>query len=432
MIYKLFLLRRLVFFLIYFSVVTLGRAQEVMLNDFLNNARKTNDSLSSVVNLQKIGQLQQQMIQAQTKAPQVDVTADVIVAPFFDNNGRAVDITTNPSPSAYGYDVGITNGGLYAAQLKVTQQLFNQAITNNLLFQNKIQNQGLALTFEEIYHNLQNNITRIYVTAYGYQLQEKLNEDLVTDLQKRLKVIEVLVKNGILLQSDYILVQVNLDQTKITLRQVRNNLRESLRQLYSLSLTPLNQNATLAFPDLEITPKKEDFFFEKRFLNDSLQIEANREVFNNKYKPKITAYVDGGLNAVEIPNIYRKIGASAGLQFSLPIYDGNQRRINAQQSELRQETLLNSRKNGEITKMNNLQSLLDQIAAQGENLDLMTQQLKKQEILQKLYKEKLVRGQVSVIDYLNVIQDYRMQENARIQMQTNLWLLQNQYDYVNW
>lgn len=50
----------------------------------------------------------------------------------------------------------------------------------------------------------------------------------------------------------------------------------------------------------------------------------------------------------------------------------------------------------------------------------------------RLYKEKLVKGQVSVIDYLNVVQNYKMQENARIQMQTNLWLLQNQYNYINW
>ena len=406
--------------------------QEVTLGDFLNNARQTNDSLYSNANLQKIGQLQQDMILAQNKAPQVDAVANALVAPYFDNNGKAVNITTNPSPNAFGYDVGITNGGLYAAQLKVTQQLFNQAISNNLLFQNKVQNQGLALTYKEIYHNLQNNITRIYVTAYGYQLQEELNQTLVKDLEKRLKVIEILVKNGILLQSDYLLVQVNIDQTKITLQQVRNNLWESLRQLYALSLTPLDPNVKLSFPGLSIMPKKERFFFEKRFVNDSLQVAANREVFNNKYKPKISAFVDGGLNAVEIPNIYHRLGTSAGLQFTLPIYDGHQRKINAQQSALRQETLLNSRKNSALTKRNNLQSLLNQISAQDENLNLMEQQLKKQDILMELYKGKLVQGQVSVIDYLNVIQNYRMQENARIQMQTNLWLLQNQYNYINW
>lgn len=425
-------MQKLLFLFLIFIGLSAAHAQDISLGYFLDAAQQTNDSLYSSLNLQKIGQLQQQMILAQNRAPQVDALANVVFAPYFNNNGKVIDITANPSPNAFGYDSGITNGGLYAAQFKVTQQLFNQAITNNLLFQNKAQNQGLALTYAEVYHNLKNNITRVFVTAFGYQLQKGLNETLVADLEKRLKVIEVLVKNGILLQSDYLLVQVNLDQTKIQLQQVRNNLRESIRQLYSISAAPLDQNTILSFPGLAIMPKKEGFFFEKRFVNDSLQIMANREVFNNKYKPKISAFVDGGLNAVRISNIYHKIGASAGLQFTLPIYDGHQRRINAQQSALRQETLLNSRKNREITKENNIRSLLDQISAQGENLDLMEQQLKKQDILMELYKEKLVRGQVSVVDYLNVIQNYKMQENARIQMQTNLWLLQNQYNYINW
>ena len=163
--------------------------------------------------------------------PQSDATANVLVAPFFDNYGKAIDITANPSPNAYGYDVGITNGGLRAAQLQVTHQLFNQAKTNNLLYQNKMQNKGLALSYEEIYHNLRNNITRLYVYAYGYQLQEELNQTLVANLKKRLKVIGVLVKNGILLQSDYLLGQTELDQIKIQLQKVRNSLRETITQL---------------------------------------------------------------------------------------------------------------------------------------------------------------------------------------------------------
>ncbi len=161
-------------------------------------------------------------------------------------------------------------------------------------------------------------------------------------------------------------------------------------------------------------------------------MEADRQVFNNKYKPKISAYVDGGLNAIQIPNIYHKIGASVGLQFNLPIYDGHQKLINEQKSRLRQENLLHTLKNKQKVKEGNLRSLLDQIAAQDNNLALMRQQLKRQEALKDIYKEKLVKGQVSVIDYLNVIQNYRTAENVGIQMQTNLWLLRNQYNYINW
>ena len=409
-----------------------AKAQEVSLDYFLKTAQQTNDSLYSTSILQKITLLQEQMIVAQNKAPQLEAVANVVVAPYFNTNGKVIDITTNPSPNAFGYDVGVTNGGLYAAQLKVTQQLFNQAIVNNLIFRQKVKMDSLALSYDEIYHNLKNNLARLYVTAYGYQMQEKLNEGLIADLETRLKVIEVLVKNGILLQSDYLLVQVNIDQTKINLEQIRNNQRETLRQLYALSALPLDENAKLQFPALVITPTKDEFFYQKRFHNDSLQVEADRQVFNNRYKPKISAYVDGGLNAIQIPNIYHKIGASVGLQFNLPIYDGHQKWINEQKSRFRQENLLHSLQKEKKVKEVNLRSLLDQIGAQDDNLALMRQQLKRQEALRDIYKEKLFKGQVSVIDYLNVIQNYRTAESVGIQMQTNLWLLRNQYNYINW
>ncbi|SDE33253.1 Outer membrane protein TolC [Pricia antarctica] len=417
--------------LVFFTAASL-HAQEADLDYFLKTAQKTDDSLYNTVNLQKIGQLQQQIILAQNKAPQIDALANVVVSPYFNNNGKAVDITTNPSPDAFGYDVGISNGGLYAAQIKVTQQLFNQAVVDNLQFQQRIKNEALALTYEAVYHNLKNNITRVYVTAYGYQLQLALNESLIAELENRLKVIEVLVKNGILLQSDYLLLRVTIDQNKINGEQVRNTLRESLRQLYAICAVPLVQNVALTYPGLVIMPEKKQFFYQKRFANDSLQLEADRKVFDNKYKPKISAYADGGLNAVQIPGIAHRIGASAGLQLTLPIYDGHQKQINAEQSMLQQENLQNSLKNKRQVKQNDLLSLTERIAAQNENLNLMEQQLKRQQIVQQLYKAKLVQGQVSVIDYLTVIQNYRMMENARIQMQSNLWLLQNQYNYLNW
>ncbi|WP_031428297.1 TolC family protein [Flavimarina sp. Hel_I_48] len=417
--------------ILFFCIAQFSHAQEISLSYFLSQAKQNNDSLLNTVNLENIGELRKQMIIAQNRLPQMDALADVLVAPYFDSR-KVVDITTNPSEYAYGYDVGITNGGLYAAQVRVTQQLFNRSITNNLLFQQMVRNGALALNYKEVYHNLKNNLIALYVTAYGYQLQEKLNQQLVDDLQIRLKVIGILVKNGILLQSDYLLLQVTIDQTRIIIGQFRNSLRETERQLYALSSAPIEMGINLSEPKLVIEPSSEHFFYQARFTNDSLQIEADREVFNNKYRPQVSAFADAGLNAVQIPNIYHKVGASAGLQFTLPLFDGHQRRINSQMSLIKQENIQNTLENNRTVKKNNLQSLTDQIAFQEQNLKLMKQQLKNQDVVRKLYRDKLVRGQVSVIDYLNVVQNYRSAESTRIQMQVNLWLLQNQYEYINW
>ncbi|PQB07760.1 hypothetical protein BST83_11820 [Polaribacter filamentus] len=73
-----------------------------------------------------------------------------MVAPYFNNNSQLIAITTTPSSKAFGYDVGITNGCLYAAQVLVTKNLFNKVITENLLFQNKIINTTIAFLSEEL------------------------------------------------------------------------------------------------------------------------------------------------------------------------------------------------------------------------------------------------------------------------------------------
>lgn len=409
-----------------------GYGQKVDLGFFLQKAEGNDPRLMENRNLLKVGALQNDLIRAQKKSFKIDATGDLLFAPFFKSNGKFMDITTNPSPNAYGYDVGITNGGLYSAQINVAKNILNQAIVDNLLFQNKLANQALELTSEEISRNIKKNITATYILTYQFQLQKNLTEDLIASLEKRLKIIGILVKHGILMESDYLLVQVSLNQKRIELQQIENNLRNSFAQLYNLSGIPFQGIKELSAPSLIPAPEKNQFFYQRRFKNDSLQLVADQLVFENKYKPKLSVFANAGVNAVELDNIYHKIGASAGIQLTIPIYDGHQKKINARQNLLKQHNLDYYRQNNQIKKENNLENFQAQITAQIENLNLMEAQLQNQKNVLEVYTAKLVKGQISVIDYLNVVQNYKMAVNTKLQMQTNLWLLQNQYNYINW
>lgn len=381
----------------------------------------------------KIGALQESIIKAQQNSFQVNATSDVLFAPYFNNNGRVISTSIAPSSSAYGYDVGITNGGLYSAQINVTKQLFNKAATANLLFQNKIKNNTLSLSAQEVEHNLKKTISDAYVTAYQLQLQEQFTQEILKDLQNRLQVIEVLVKHAILQESDYLLLQLDIDSKKLELKQIQSNLRVALNQVFTLSGITSQAHIIISEPHFN-TPssaKKENFYLRK-FKNDSLQIKADEAVFDNAYKPQITAYGNTGLNAVEIPNITHKIGMSAGLQISIPIYDGKQRKFTHQQNLLKEQNLEFYKTNAAVQLTNNLQSITNQLDALSENKLLLDNQLKKQQSILEIYKGKLVQGQISIVDYLNVIQSYKLNKYTQIQMQTNIWLLQNQYNFINW
>lgn len=404
------------------------------LDKFLNTAKENAPALLANQNLIKAGEIQNNIIRAQNDAFQVNATSEILVAPYFNNNGRIIDITTTPAPTAYGYDVGITNGGLYSAQINVTKNLFNQAITANLLFQNKIKNEAITLSSEEIVHNLVKNISDAYIMAYQLQLQEGFTKEILIDLEKRLEVLELLVKRGILQESDYLLLQLDIESKKLELQQLQNNLQVSINQLYSLSGMRAQDTGKLEEPKIftEITSEEFIHFYERKFTNDSLQIAADQRVFENAYKPQLTAYGNTGLNAVEIPNIEHKIGLSAGLRLIIPIYDGRQRKLNAQQSKFKEENLEFYRNNAKIQLDNNLESIRNQISALNRNKDLLNKQLSKQEKILEIYKGKLVQGQISIVDYLNVIQNYKRNVYTQLQMQTNMWLLQSQYNFINW
>ncbi|XCF04753.1 TolC family protein [Tamlana crocina] len=420
------------FLFVFFTCVKVFAQNETNLGFFINQAKLNAPILKENSNLLKIGELQTSIIFAQNKAFQVNATSEVLVAPYFNNNGKFIDITTTPSANAFGYDVGITNGGLYSAQINVTKNLFNQAITDDLLFQNKIQNNTIALSSEEIEHNIIKNITDAYIGAYQLQLQEDFTKEILKDLEKRLQVVELLVKRAVLMESDYLLLQLDIEGKKLELEQVQNNLEAAIIQLYSLSGTPIGTIENLEAPSFNSASKPSQFFYEKKFENDSLQIVANQKVFENQYKPQVTAYANTGLNAVETPNIYRRFGASAGLRLTIPIYDGKQRKYNAQQSLLKEESLEFYRENAKIQLDNNLKSIEQQIRALNNNMMLLDKQLKTQQNVLEIYKGKLVQGQVSIVDYLNVIQNYKLNSYTKLQMQTNYWLLQSQYNFINW
>ena len=427
------ILRQLLFFVIAFFISLIAVAQDKVTFDyFVNKAKENAPVLRENDNLLKIGEIQSSIITAQNKAFQVNATSELLVAPYFNNNGKVIDITTTPSANAFGYDVGITNGGLYSAQINMTKNLFNQAVTDNLLFQNKIQNNTITLSSEEITHNIVKNITDAYILAYQLQLQEEFTKEILKDLEKRLQVVELLVKRAVLMESDYLLLQLDIEGKKLELQQIQNNLKTSINQLYSLSGTTFGTIETLEAPNFNNGTKSSRFFYEKKFKNDSLQIVANQRVFENQYKPQVTAYANTGLNAVEIPNIHQRFGASAGLRLTIPIYDGKQRKYNAQQSLLKEESLEFYRDNSKIQVDNNIKSVEQQIQALNDNMMLLDKQLKKQQNILEIYKGKLVQGQISIVDYLNVIQNYKLNSYTKLQMQTNYWLLQSQYNFINW
>ncbi|TLP70701.1 TolC family protein [Maribacter sp. ACAM166] len=293
-------------------------------------------------------------------------------------------------------------------------------------------NNSLELSAEDIEHNLVKNLTDAYIMAYRLQLQKDFTIEILKDLENRLKVVELLVNRAILKESDYLLLQLDIESKQLELQQIHINLKTAINQLYSLSGIPLTETNSLSVPNILMAIDPKLNYYQRKFENDSLQVEADQKVFENRYLPQLSLYGNTGVNAVELTNINRRIGLSAGLRFTVPIYDGKQRKYNVQQNELKKESLKFYKENTEIQLENNLITIQQQMTALEENKILIEEQLQKQQNVLEIYKSKLVQGQVSIVDYLNIIQTYKLNVQTKLQMQTNHWLLQNQYNFINW
>src|SRR5665647_613925 len=205
---------------------------------FIAEGLKNNPNLTANSNLQQFFQIQNDIITAQNKKPQINFTADYLFAPFFFDNGRVISITPNPSSKAYGYDAGLTNGGLYAAQVNVAIPLFNNALVKPLYEQNKIQGEISAYIRRQLEQDLKKNIIDQYIITYQFQQQTTYLQKIIDQLETRKPYVTALVKQGLLQQNDYLLLDIQQTTSRndqLQLKFAYNNGLALLKNLAAIS-----------------------------------------------------------------------------------------------------------------------------------------------------------------------------------------------------
>ncbi len=406
--------------------------QELDLDYFLNNALKNDAALRQNINQQRFYSLQAQMINAQYKAPQVNFTSDIVIAPYFNSNGKIVSLTTNPSSNAYGYDVGQTNGGTYATQLNVSMQLLNHYAVKTL--QAQISNEAASNinSRRRLEHDLKKTITDQYIQVFQLQQQEVYLAQTVQEVKDKKATVEALVKHGLLHQSDYLLLEIEQDARENELSQVKIMEVDAYTALKNLSIVSDTGMVKLSPPLINLTGKPDALFYQERFRLDSLNISAQQNVFNIKYRPLLALAASGGMLASDFNNIPHSVGLLGGLHLTIPIFDGRQRKINDSEVKISQENITYARDNFTIQQRNYLQSLLRQIGLLEKNIIQVRQLIGKQELLLRLDQEKLQGGQLSIIEYVKTLQDYAAAKHNLNGVEVQMLLLSNQYNYYNW
>ena len=408
------------------------KAQNKNIGYFINEGLKNNAAIAENTNLQQFFQIQNDIITAQNKKPQVNFTADYLFSPFFFNNGRVISITPNPSSKAYGYDAGLTNGGLYAAQVNLTIPLFNNEIVKPLYEQNRIQGQVSANSRRQLEQDLKKNIIDQYIITYQFQEQKNYLQKIIDQLETRKPYVTALVKQGLLQQNDYLLLDIQQTTSNNDLLQLQFAYNNGLGLLKNLAAIADTATFNLEAPQMLLLPAPAEYYYAQKFRLDSLNLVATQNVFNTKYKTQISALVSSGISAADISNLPHNAGLSAGLHVAIPIYDGKQKKLNDRQHNVLLTNLQAYRNNAVLIQQNNLRNAKQQIMQWQQTIGLLNLQIQKQELLLDIIKDKVIKGQVTVMDYINALQDYAITQKNKAVAATNVLLYTNQYNYYNW
>ncbi|HQS04048.1 MAG TPA: TolC family protein [Daejeonella sp.] len=407
-------------------------AQEKQLDFFISEGLKNNPSLLEINNLHQYFQIQNEFITAQNKKPQVSFTADYLFAPFFFDNGRLVSITQNPSPKAFGYDAGLTNGGLYAAQVNLAIPIFNTAIVKRLYEQNRVQADISAFSRKQIEHDISKTIIDQYIITYQFLQQTSYLQKIIAQLESRKPLVAALVKQGLLQQNDFLLLDIQLTTNSNDLKQLQFAYNNGIALLKNLSLVSDTATFILEKPAIEIQPDATEYNYVQKFKLDSLNLVAQQNVFNTKYQPQVSLLGSTGINAADIRNVPHNVGLAAGVHLSIPISDGRQRKLYERQNKVlltNQQAYLNS---AGLLRQNNLRNATQQIEQWKQTIAMAIEPIQKQELLLDIIKDKVIKGQVTVMDYINALQEYAVLQKNKAIAETNLLLYINQYNYYNW
>jgi outer membrane protein TolC len=402
---------------------------EMTLSDCLKYAIENNENI-------KISDLETKIAHATTGEylstgfPQVDASVAInknfkvrrtfVPANIFDPTASENDLLELSFGTPYDGDIG----------LSVSQMIFNGSYFVGV---------RAAKTFEEVSKkelvrtkiDVIEGVTKAYFTV----LANKVALDLVKSNYNRLDTLlsetKAMYESGFAEKMDYNRTQVEFNNIKTQLSNTERLVEISIQLLKFQMGMPISDEMDIAeklsdidFRIAELLETESDYVNRIEYSTLQTRIElAYLEKKNNsvQYLPNIDLFLGWGMNAgVRYPSDLLKLGEGtiwpdyqlAGLAMYIPIFDGLRKSKLIQQNRLKieqlgyQRSILQNSINLEVSQArNSLESNIDKLKSQTENMELA----------KEVYEHSRIKYQQGVGSNLEVIEA----DNAYITAQTN-------------
>ncbi len=409
-------------------------AQQHNLDFYLEKAKANSPLIHENKNEKRVIQLDMEQLKSIYSKPEVTADASVLFAPIVartDGSGQ-FRFVSKDAQRYTGYDLAATDGGQYVAGVTVTQGLFNgkklETHADKLDIQNQISDNNIELTV----HELENTVKHQYLLCLKSKKQADSNQQLMKEVEDEIATMKMLVQHAIYKQSDLKLLQITLQNYQ---QSYETSLAEYRDNIYNLNLLcGINEEA-----DTEIEPVEFQLNpmvpFHSQFLTsfylDSLNMVADRKISELKYQPQVDVFANAGMNAVYVPSVNR-LGFSTGATFSLTLFDGHQRKLEFEKSQIHLETLQFKKQQKKTEIEIQRKFTLDKLASLDKRISLATGQLDQYNELLNIYKIGLENAEISVMDYKYLLKDISTKKQEKLLLEMEKQMVINAWNYWNY
>jgi len=393
-----------------------GRSQEQTLDYFLQQGIKNSPLIRDLNGQIRSNRIDSLLIKAMNK-PRVEFRGYAFYAPVVNN---------------FGYSEILTNIANLTSVMSVSQQLFNKKTVEANLLKTGIQKQSLANTVRLTENSLKKAITAVYIDAWSINSDISVNLELVSFAKEQAKILKSLTENGIYKQTDYLSFMFDLQGQELQVRELNLRFRKQISDLYILCGIRDTASFSPVKPELgNPSPSKQVLLpLFMRFYLDSLRITNENILIDRNYKPTVSWFSDAGLINNDPKVIYQNFGLSLGLNFTLPIYDGNQRKLNHQKRKSEEDIRAGYAEAFNREYHQQLQQLLDELDQTRALLPAIRSQVRNAELLVNQEKELVSKGSGSITDYLIAVKNYLSVRKSLNQYEIRLLQIQNEINYL--
>ena len=374
--------------------MALCKSYSQSLDYYLDNGLKNSPLLKDYQNQISTANLDSLMVKASQK-PQVNTNLSIYYAPIFNNGNN-------------GYDEAISNGGAYSATIGVQQYIFNSKTLANKYSAIQLQKQSITNTQKISVNDLIRIITNQYLTLYSDFSEVSFNQEFLKFMNAEKEILKTFADKGIYKQTDYISFLIETQSQEILVNQLNAQLISDNHLINQLC--GINETVQAGFIMPEVPKKNQaDINSSPLFIKyklDSLKILNDKNSVDIRYHPKLSWTADIGFLSSTPYNFYQHYGLSAGLNLSIPLYDGHQRKLDYQKLAISE----NTRANYELFFKNIYNQQVIQINKELSDNKVIIEQLKAQlklaEELIVMAKTQLECGNIPIIEFINAAKNY--------------------------